>query len=271
MKNTNAEAQKNYLQINKDSWNNKLSYHLNSEFYDMKGFLNGKSSLNTIELDLLGNLKGKSILHLQCHFGQDSISLAKLGAEVTAIDISDESIKKAKELSTQTNTKVTFICCDVYSLKNHLNKKFDIVFASYGTICWLPNMTNWAAIVWSFLKPTGQLIFIEFHPVVWMYDDDFKKITYDYFNTEAIVEIYEGSYAAPTANIKQQYVTWNHGLSEVITALLEKGLSLEKFYEYDYSPYRFAKYAFEDEPKKFRILGLKKRIPITYAIVAKKS
>ena len=111
-----------YIKINKASWNNKVDIHLSSEFYNQAAFLQGQTSLKEIELNLLGNIEGKSVLHLQCHFGQDSISLAKLGANVTAIDFSDKAIEKAKEIATQMNVDVDFICCDLYNLNSFLNK-----------------------------------------------------------------------------------------------------------------------------------------------------
>ena len=142
-----------YLEINKQTWNNKTEVHIDSEFYDNENFLKGKSSLNAIELKLLGDFSNKKILHLQCHFGQDSLSLARLGAKVTGVDLSDQAIEKAKEFNEKLNLDAQFICCDVYDLPNHLDEKFDIVFTSYGTIGWLPDLTKWANLVSKFLKP----------------------------------------------------------------------------------------------------------------------
>ena len=120
-----------YIEINKKSWNKRTPLHLLSNFYDVDGFLKGKSSLNEIELKLLGDVKGKNILHLQCHFGQDTISLGRLGANVTGIDLSDKAIESANNLSVKANIEATFICCNIYDLPNHLNQQFDIVFTSY--------------------------------------------------------------------------------------------------------------------------------------------
>src|SRR5688572_730649 len=135
-----------YLEKNRRLWNARTDVHVTSEFYELDKFLAGKSSLNEIELNLLGDLKGKSVLHLQCHFGQDSISLARLGAEVTGVDLSDKAIAKAKELAKQTGANAEFICTDIYELPQHLDKKFDVVFTSYGTIGWLPDLDKWAKI-----------------------------------------------------------------------------------------------------------------------------
>ena len=172
------KKENNYIEINRQSWNNRIDTHLKSEFYDLEKFIKGKNSLNSIELELLGDLSGKTILHLQCHFGQDTISLSRLGAEVTGVDLSDKAIESAKQIAKQTKSNTTFICCDIYDLPNYLDKQFDIVFASYGTIGWLPDIDKWAKIVTKFLKPNGQFVFVEFHPVVWMFDDNFEKISY---------------------------------------------------------------------------------------------
>lgn len=262
----------NYKEINRKSWNTKTDIHIKSEFYDVKGFLNGRSSLNEIELELLGDIKGKSILHLQCHFGQDTISLARLGAKVTGVDLSDKAITRAKEFAQQTNTgtDTEFICCDIYDLPKHLDKSFDIVFTSYGTIGWLPDLDKWAAIISRFLKPKGKFVFAEFHPVVWMFDDDFEKVDYEYLNSGAIVETYSGSYAEKEAKIEQEYVMWNHGTSEVINSLIANNITIEAFNEYDYSPYNCFNKTIEFEPQKFRIKHLGKKIPMVFSLLGKK-
>jgi len=140
-------AENNYIEINKQSWNKKTDAHINSDFYDMPGFLNGNTSLNSIELELLGDITGKEILHLQCHFGQDTISLGRLGAHATGVDLSDNAIAQAKLLTEKTKADAKFICCDIYELPNYLDKQFDIVFTTYGTIGWLPDLNKWASII----------------------------------------------------------------------------------------------------------------------------
>lgn len=263
-------SEQNYIEINRQSWNTKTEVHLQSEFYDLEGFMNGKTSLNEIELNLLGNINEKTILHLQCHFGQDTISLSRLGATVTGVDLSDKAIENAKQIAAKTDSTATFICCDMYDLPNHLDQPFDIVFTSYGTIGWLPDLDKWAKIVSRFLKPNGQFVFVEFHPVVWMFDDNFDKIGYRYFNSGAIIETESGTYADKNAPITQEYVMWNHGLSEVINSLLNNGLQLQQLNEYDYSPYNCFNKTIEFEPKKYRIEHLENKIPMVYAVVAKK-
>jgi ubiquinone/menaquinone biosynthesis C-methylase UbiE len=260
--------EKDYLSTNKQSWNEKTEIHLKSEFYDVPGFLAGKNMLNSIELNLLGDIKGKKILHFQCHFGLDTLSLGRMGADVTGVDLSDKAIKSARELSEKSEIPATFICCDLYELPKHLDEKFDIVFTSYGTIGWLPDLDKWAQIVQHFLKPGGKFVFVEFHPVVWMFDDDFKTIAYNYFNNGPIVETLSGTYAEKDAPITQQYVMWNHSISEVVTNLIKNGLEINSLDEINYSPYNCFKNTIEFEPHKFRIAHFEDKIPMVYAIVA---
>lgn len=259
-----------YLEINKQSWNNKTKIHYQSDFYDVGSFLKGKTSLNEIELELLGNIKGLRILHLQCHFGQDSISLARIGAKVTGVDLSDKAIGTAQNLAEKTNADCQFICSDNYNLPNVFNEQFDIVFTSYGTIGWLPDINKWADVVARFLKPGGKFVFAEFHPVVWMFDDNFEKIQYRYFNADPIVETENGTYADRDAGLTLQTVTWNHGLGEVVNALIGAGLHINSLNEYDYSPYNCFNNTIEIAPHKFRIGHLNNKIPMVYAVTATK-
>ena len=259
-----------YISKNKAAWNAKTAYHIDSEFYDMKSFLSGKSSLKEIELNLLGDVKGKSILHLQCHFGQDTLSLARMGANVTGVDLSDKAIEKATELNSQLKLNAAFVCCDIYDLTQHLKAKYDIVFTSYGTIGWLPDLDRWAAIVSQFLKPGGQFIMADFHPVVWMLDDEFLNIKYSYFNIEEIIENESGTYADKTAPIQYNTISWNHPSSEVLNSLVKNNLVICQFDEYDYSPYNCFKNLEEYIPGKFRNITWGNKLPMVFSILASK-
>lgn len=260
----------NYIAVNRQSWNERVEPHIGSAFYDMAGFMQGQTSLNAIEMRLLGDVAGKSILHLQCHFGQDSLSLARMGATVTGVDFSDKAIAQAQQLNAELGLDATFVCCDVYDAPNHINQQFDVVFTSYGTIGWLPDMDRWAAVVARFLKPGGRFVFVEFHPVVWMFDDNFETIAYNYFKDEAIVETNDGTYADKDAAIRTQTISWNHGMGEVLTAMLNSGLRLTQVQEYDYSPYNCFAGMEQVEEKKFRIKKMGNKLPLVYAVVAEK-
>ena len=260
----------NYLDINRSSWNAKVESHLKSDFYFVDEFVKGRTSLNSIELDLLGDVKGKQILHLQCHFGQDSISLSRLGAKVTGMDLADKAIDAARQLSTKCATDTEFVLSDIYDLPNVLNKKYDIVYTSYGTIGWLPDLDQWAGVISHFLKPGGKFIFVEFHPFVWMYDDDFTHVKYSYFNEQPIYETYEGTYADQNAQLIQDYIMWNHPTSEVLTALLNHGLAVDSFQEYDWSPYPCFRHNEEVEEGKYRIPQFGNKVPHLFSLVATK-
>ena len=259
-----------YLKTNQNLWDKKTDIHVESEFYNVDDFISGKDSLNSVEIELLGNIQGEKILHLQCHFGMDTISLARRGAEVTGIDLSEKSIIKANELSEKVDVPARFIQCDVYNLPNILDEQFDIVFTSYGTIGWLPDMTKWADVVARFLKPKGKFVFVEFHPVIWMFSYDFKKVEFNYLNSGPIIEELEGTYTNDNADIKEESVSWNHGLCEVQDALIKQGLTLMDLKEYNYSPYNCFQNTVEVEPGKFQINGFENKLPMLYSIVAEK-
>ena len=234
-----------YTLQNKEAWNKRTLLHFDSEFYDVEGFLNGNSSLKNIEMDILNNydLKCKNILHLQCHFGQDTLSLTRLGANVTGIDISDTAISyanKLKEKMLHHGEKINadFICCNVFELPSHLDKKFDIIYTSYGVLGWLHSMDEWAKIISHFLKPGGILILVEFHPFIWLFNEnDYSKIIYSYFNRAPIIETKKGTYTDPDNEIEITDVQFSHTISDVLSSLIKNGMRIKDMKEYDHSPY----------------------------------
>ena len=152
-----------------------------------------------------------------------------------------------------------------------MTDQFDIIFTSYGVIGWLPDMDKWAKIINRYLKPGGSLLLVEFHPIVWMFDDKFESVEYSYFNKEAIKEEIEGSYADRGADLKLKYISWNHDLSEVITALINNGLAINNFKEYDFSPYNCFLAMKRIAERKYQIEKLANKIPLIYSILAKKA
>lgn len=259
-----------YININKRLWNQKTEVHYGSDFYDVDSFIKGKDSLNPIEIGLLEEIKRKRILHLQCHFGLDTISLSRHGALATGIDFSEKAIEKANQLNESLGTKAKFIQSDIYELPEVLDEKFDIVFTSYGVIGWLPDMKKWAEIINRFLKPGGEFIMVEFHPVVWMFSYDFKQIEFNYMDSAAIIEELEGTYTNRKAEIKEKSICWNHGLSTVIDSLIKTGLTITDFKEYNYSPYDCFENTIKIDDGKFKIRGLEDKIPMVYSLKAVK-
>jgi SAM-dependent methyltransferase len=254
-----------YISSNQTLWNAKTPHHINSDFYRHEEFKAGLNSLNDIEISLLGDVKGKSILHLQCHFGQDTLSLARMGAKVTGIDLSPVAIAEATSLAAELGLDAEFICTNIYDLPKVLDKQYDIVFTSYGTICWLPDLTAWAKIVSRYTAPGGAFVMVDFHPAVWMFDNNFTKVAYSYFNREPIEEIETGTYADQAADIKMKAITWNHHLGEILQSLLNEKLQLLSFEELDYSPYAAFPETVEIAPRKFQIPGFEGKLPMMYA------
>ena len=264
------ENYRSHFEDNKKSWNKRTAVHKDSAFYDLASFKNGKSSLNKIELEELGDVKGKTLLHLQCHFGMDTMSWARAGATCVGVDLSDEAINLAKIINDELNLKTEFVCCNIYNLKQHLDKKFDIVFTSYGTIGWLPDLDAWAAIVSHFLKPGGTFYIADFHPALWMMDDNFTHVKYSYFNTEVITEEISGTYSDRNAPIKSIEHGWNHSFSEIINALLKHNLQIEMFNEFSFSPYNCFSNLEQGADGMWRIKGLDEKMPMMYSIKAVK-
>ena len=230
---------KKYFEVNKATWNEKVKVHSESEMYHLRAFKKGKSSLMHYELKALGDVNGKSLLHLQCHFGQDTLSWSRLGAKCVGVDISDEGIKLAKKLNDELNLDAEFICCNVLDTSNFIKDEFDFVFTSYGTIGWIPDLKPWAKMIAERLKKGGTFYIAEFHPIVWMFDYTSGKpvMKYGYMQDEVIYEEYEGTYANESSKMISKEYGWNHGLGEVVTSLTEAGLHIDYLKEHEESPY----------------------------------
>ena len=258
-----------YFQANKELWNQRTTVHLDSAFYNLEGFKKGETVLTPIELSELGVVKGKNLLHLQCHFGMDSLDWARRGASVTGVDLSDKAISEAQKLNSEMGLDASFVCCNVLDTSAHVPGQFDIVFTSYGTIGWLPDLQPWAEMIAEKLKPGGIFYIAEFHPVVWMFDDDFTRIAYSYENREVIVTENQGTYTDRSADIKGKEYSWNHSISEVLNALIGAGLQIKQFNEHMYSPYPCFRNVVEFEPGKWHIKGMEGKIPMVYSLMAK--
>lgn len=259
-----------WLNVNRISWNQRTKLHINSDFYDVERFKKGKDSLNDIELQLLGNIDKQKILHLQCHFGMDTLSLERHGAFATGVDFSEDAISYANTLKKQMGLSSEFICSDIYDLDLTETHKFDMVFCSYGICGWLPDLNKWGKIISKHLQKGSTFTIVDFHPAVWMFDDDFKNIGYSYFNEKPYIEIESGSYASRNEKEEITSVWWNHSLSEIMKGLLDNDLDLIAFNEYDYSPYNCFRHTIEVSARKFRIKHLDSKIPMVYSMVFRK-
>ncbi len=259
-----------YITTNKALWNARVAHHVSSDFYDVAGFLAGANTLTEIERPLLGDVRGKHIVHLQCHFGLDTLSLARMGARVTGIDFSAEAIKKATELAEQIDAEATFIQCDVYDAPTLIADKADVVFTTFGVLGWLPDMQRWAETVVACMKPGGMLILAEFHPVVWMFDNNLEKVAYSYFMGDPIIEMEQGTYTDSGAPISLPSVGWNHSIGEVYGALRAAGMNITFLQEYDFSPYPALAGSVLVSDGRWAIKGKEGLLPLVYALTAVK-
>ena len=260
----------NLIDQNKLAWDKKVAVHVESKMYDHSSFLNGRNSLPQLDQDLLGNINGLSVCHLQCHFGQDTISMSRMGAKATGVDFSQEAVEFGSRTALNLGLDTRFVHSDVYSISEKLSGPFDIVYTSYGALCWLDRLDLWAREIDRILKPGGKLIVVEFHPFIYTYDNSLQKLEYDYFQSDAIIEQEQGTYADREDKNQYTMATWNHALGEIFGALNNVGLRIVDFKEYDYSPYNCFENMVEHLPGRFSFGHIKIRIPMMYSLQCKK-
>jgi SAM-dependent methyltransferase len=228
-----------YLHANQKLWNEWTAEHENSPFYDVEGFKNGQERLKSIELEEVGDVRGKSMLHLQCHFGLASLAWARHGAVVTGVDLSTESIALGRSLSEELQIPATFVCSDILTLPENLRGQFDIVFTSYGILHWLRDLKRWAQVIEHFLKPGGFFYIVEDHPFMRVFSSDPElgvKPDNPYFFTEEPYKAEtEGTYANNFQGKKRTYYLWDHSLGEVINSLIDAGLQIEYLHEFQFT------------------------------------
>ena len=264
------------MKANREMWDKLAKLHHKSEFYDVEGFLKGNQTLDPIEIEELPDLSGKKILHLMCHFGMDTLSMARLGADPTGVDFSSEAIELAKELSKTTEIDARFVCSNVYDLPDNLNEKFDIVFTSGGVIMWLPDLEAWARVIAHFLKPGGFFYIREFHPFGYVFDDDDNvndlRVRYPYFQGKKPLKFEaEGSYASEGAEIGMQTsFEWNHRISEIFTVLIDAGLTIDFFHEFPMTTYKALPFMIQKEPGRWVLPENEDKIPLMFSLKATK-
>lgn len=264
-----------YRQANRNMWDEFAAINSKSTFYGVDEFKKGRSSLEPLILSEIGEVSGKTLLHLQCHFGLDTLSWARLGAQATGMDFSPEGIRIAQGLAEELSIPARFICCDLYDLPEHLDKKFDRVFTSYGVLCWLPDIPRWAQIVGHFLKPGGVFYIAEFHPFSNVFknegDETSLEVAYPYFTDTPLEFPVDGSYADPDAKIVQPVeYEWSPQVGEIITGLIAAGLRIEFVREYPFTCYQHFNFLVEKEPGKWYLPPGMPSIPLTFTLRANK-
>jgi SAM-dependent methyltransferase len=230
---------------NRRNWDERVPIHAASRFYDVDGFKAGRSSLMSIELDEMDDVRGKSLLHLQCHFGMDTISWARMGAKVTGVDFSEAAIDLARSLSDELDIPARFVASNIYDLPVALDEpgQFDIVFTSYGVLGWLPDMPGWASVVAHFLKSGGTFYIVDGHPAKNIFDDEGDgglRVRYPYFgSSEPTVYEPDGgesyTYTDGDTPLETAAYEWNHSLGEIVSSLAAAGLTIEFLHEFPFS------------------------------------
>jgi SAM-dependent methyltransferase len=236
-----------YQTINRVSWDERAPAHAASPDYSVENFVSDPEFLSkvvTFDLPLLGDIAGLRGVHLQCHIGTDTISLARLGASMTGLDFSPAAIAQARELATRTGADAAFVEADAYDAADVLGRAaFDLVFTGIGALCWLPNVRRWAGVVADLLRPGGRLFIREGHPMLWALDDTRKDgllaVEFAYFEREEPLVWEEGGTYVQTDVTFEHNVSysWNHGLGEIVTALLDVGMELTGLTEHDSVPW----------------------------------
>jgi len=226
-----------FMSGNQQLWDEWTEINFHSSSYNVAGFIANPDPLSPLIIDGIGDVAGKSLLHLQCHFGKDTLRLARMGAKVTGVDFSAKAIRYARQLAETMNLPATFIESNVYSIPQVIDEKFDVVFTSYGVLNWLPDLDDWGKIIGQLLKPGGAFYIIECHPTLMMFDEyvtDGLQVAYSYFHLDEplIFPPHIGTYADPTAEVTETEYSWQHSLSDIITPLLAAGLRLDFFREY---------------------------------------
>ena len=259
-----------YYKINKEAWNARTKIHLYSSFYDLDKFKREVKSVPDLDLSLLGDVRGKSILHLQCHFGMDTLSLSKMGANIVGVDFSEEAIQTAKSLNEELGLNAQFCCCNIYDVPTVLKgQKFDIVYTSYGVVNWLPDLIQWGQVISQTLKDGGKFVIVEFHPILWMFNEEFSQVRYAYSRKEPYI-VEESTYTDSENDNRQKTVTWNHGLAVVLNGLLNNDLQVQSFGEYDYSPFNLFGNMAAEKNGTFKVAGKNGEIPLLFSVVAVK-
>jgi SAM-dependent methyltransferase len=221
-------------------WDERVPIHLGSDFYDLDGFKVSQDALRGFEIDEVGDVTGKRLLHLQCHLGTDTLSWARRGAVVTGLDFSGAAVTAAGALASElgwAEDHARFVQADVYDAPVALaGQRYDIVYTGIGALCWLPDLPRWARTVSSLLVPGGFLYLAEFHPVGLCLGPDGSAFAHDYFQREAIIYSEPGSYADPDADTRHnRSVWWQHPLGDVLSAVAAAGLRLEFLHEFDFT------------------------------------
>lgn len=279
-----VSEEQQYFEANRQNWNDRAPIHASSATYSLDAYAADPDRISsTVNFDrrYLGDVTGLRAVHLQCHIGTDTLSLARLGAETTGVDQSADSLAAARRLSSEAGPPVTFVEANVYDAPAVLGQTFDLVYTGVGALNWLPSVARWADVVDQLLAPGGRLYLREGHPMLWAIDDENAgdgvplQLRYPYFETETPMTFDEGTtYTENSADGSISHprtYEWNHGLGEIITSLLDRGLTLDTFEEHRELEWKALPQMVETESGGYRMPDLlADMVPLMYTVVATK-
>ena len=270
-----------YYDVNRANWDERAPAHAASPYYSFERFVEDQSYLSDVvrfDLPRLGDVSGIRGVHLQCHIGTDTLSLARLGAQMTGLDVSSASLAQARELSRRAGPEVEYVEAELYDAVSVLGARaFDLVFTGIGALCWLPSISRWAQVVANLLAPGGRLFIREGHPVLWSVEyerpDQLLVLAYPYFEqAEPQVWNEPGTYVETDAEFEHNTThEWNHGLGEIVTAVLDAGMELTMLVEHDSVPWEpLAGQMVKDDQGEWRLAERRDRLPLSYTLQAVK-
>jgi SAM-dependent methyltransferase len=274
-----APRMDDYRDVNRANWDERVAAHAASPDYAVSRFTDDPSFLSqvvTFDRSRLGDIEGLDGVHLQCHIGTDTVSLARLGARMTGLDFSAPALEQGRSLAAATGVDVAFVESDLYGAPEALGReRFDLVYTGVGAICWLPDIRRWAEVVASVLRPGGRFFMREGHPVLWSLADpppDGRLVLeYPYFEQKEPLVWEEGGTYVETDQVFTQVVTheWNHGLGEIVTALFDAGLQVTGLEEHDSVPWNaFPGLMTDIGGGEFRLTDRPQRLPHSYTLQA---
>jgi SAM-dependent methyltransferase len=270
------------IEVNRRHWDERASAHAASADYGVARFADDPVHLSDVvrfDLPRLGDVRGLRGVHLQCHIGTDTVSLARLGARMTGLDFSRASLDEARRIAQLAGADVDFVQAEVTEATTALEPgAFDLVYTGIGALCWLPDIRRWAAVVATLLAPGGRLFVREGHPVLWALDyertDDLLVLVYPYVEVpEPVVDTSEGSYVEVHTELRNvENHSWNHGLGEIVSALLAEGLVLTQLVEHHSVPWNPLPAGLMQlgDDGEFRLVDRPERLPLTYTLQARK-
>ncbi|MCI4331827.1 MAG: class I SAM-dependent methyltransferase [Thermoplasmata archaeon] len=260
--------------INLRKWDESVPLHVASAGYDVPSFLRGRSTLRPLEIRTMGSVRGRSLLHLQCHFGLDTLSWARRGALVTGVDFSPRAVRTARDLARRTKIHARFLRSNVYDLPHMLEGQFDIVYTAKGAICWLPDLVRWAEVVARFLKPGGRFYLLEDHPYCEVFPNESDttrlEVKHPYFGGRALREEYDGTYATTVKMRHRVSYSWAHPVGEVLSSLAGQGLVIESVKEFPYTYWKRFPFMSRDRNGDWILTEGAGLVPLMWSVLARK-